>query len=106
LEVDEDTGRRTYILDEDVAYRSPRYQKWVRIPRGYRSDGASGPANDVASLAWWVHDQLCDSNTWADGSPVSRWQRSQVLSDILKAEGRGFRAVSWFWATFLFEGFS
>lgn len=105
LEVNKKTGKRTYTLDEPVAYRSRRYDKWVVIPRGYRSDGASGPATDVASLAWWLHDKLCDDKRWADGTPITRLQRSQVLADILRDEGRAIRAVTWFLATFLFESF-
>ena len=83
-----------YILDENIRYHSKRYNKWVFINKGYISDGATG-AMDIRSLSWWVHDKLCETYTWRDGTHCSRKQGSQVLSDILKAEGRWARA--WYW---------
>ena len=91
-----------YVLNSPIIYHSPRYGKTVTVPIGYPSDGASGPATDVVSKAWWVHDQLCTTWEWDDKTPVTAWQASSVLSDILKSEGRGIRARSWFLATWLF----
>lgn len=30
----------------------------ARIPRGFLSDGSSGPAADRCAAAWWLHDRL------------------------------------------------
>jgi hypothetical protein len=92
-----------YVLDAPLVYVSPRYRKTVTVPAGFRSDGASGPAVDVASLSWWVHDILCTSRQWDDGSPCPPWQRSTVLHDILNSEGRWFRARTWWAATLAWE---
>lgn len=91
--------RGHYILDAPIAYWSKRYKKWVKCPIGMRSDGASGPAEDIVSIGWWIHDQLCATECWDDGTPCTGLQRSTVLYDILRSEGRWFRARSWFLAT-------
>lgn len=88
-------------LLEDYVYYSDRYDKRVVLAAGMLSDGATG-AFDIHSTAWWVHDHICDTGAWADGTPVTAWQAATVLSDILKAEGRRFRSWYWLWATFLF----
>lgn len=90
-----------YLLFDEIRYLSPRYDKWVTVPAGYISDGASGPAEDIVSEAWWVHDVLCDRWTFDDGSLCTNRQASLVLHDILKSEGRWFRSRSWFLATWL-----
>ena len=92
-----------YRLPKTIVYYSKRYDKYVTVPEGYLSDGATG-AIDIWSEGWWVHDVLCDRGTWDDGTPVNNWQASQVLQDILKAEGRWARARYWFWATWAFGG--
>ncbi len=93
-----------YVLLAPLKYFSPRYKKWVSVPAGYESDGASGPAQDISSVSWWIHDMLCDRELWADGSPCTGLQRSTVLHDILLEEGRWFRARTWWAATLLHEG--
>ena len=92
-----------YELNEPINYHSKRYEKYVSADKGYASDGATG-ALDIRSLGWWVHDVLCDRGAWDDGEPVSNWQASTVLSDILREEGRHFRAAYWWPMTFLFGG--
>ena len=101
---DYDVARKKYILREDIRHYSKRYKKWVFLPEDMESDGASGPASDIVSLGWWVHDRLCDTGRWADGAACSAWQRSTVLYDILREEGRWFRARTWWAATLLHEG--
>lgn len=91
-----------YRLNQDIVYFSPQYQKQVTVKAGIY-DGATG-ATDLNSAAWYVHDQLCNTGQWDDGTKLSNWQCSQVLQDILKAEDRWFRARTWFWATWLFGG--
>lgn len=92
-----------YENEIQIDYYSLRYKKWVTVPKGYLSDGATG-AMDICSEGWWVHDVLCDRGTWDDGTPVTNWQASQVLQDILHSEGRWFRKRTWFWATWLLGG--
>lgn len=104
-----------YRLDEEIVYKSERYNKTATVPLGYISDGATGAA-DISSRAWWVHDILCDRGKWDDGTPLNNWQCSQVLQDILKEESpkagwakykpssRYWQSKRWFWATWLFGG--
>lgn len=109
---------KRYVMIDTMVYRSPRYGKEVVLEKGYRSDGASG-AVDIdgpvmcydleereyvdKSLSWWVHDKLCDTGVWADGTPCSNWQASMVLKDILKAEGHWLRDSWWMISTWLFR---
>jgi len=92
-----------YVRQTTFTYHSKRYDKDVTVPRGYKSDGATG-AKDIKSLSWWVHDKLCDSGVFDDGSDCNNLQASMILSDILKSEGRWIRARTWFVATWLFGG--
>jgi hypothetical protein len=98
-EGDED---RPYRLLTPIYYVS-RYGKKVSIPTGRRSDGATG-AWDIISEAWWVHDELCNTGKFDDGTPCTNLQASTILSDILKKEGRWFRARTWFITTLAFGG--
>jgi len=91
-----------YQLHEDFTYTSPRYGKSVTVRAGIY-DGATG-ATDINSAGWWVHDQLCNTGMWDDGTRLSNWECSQVLQDILKAEGRWARARYWFWFTWAIGG--
>jgi len=97
---DETIGR--YILDEPTSYHSPRYNKTVNIPAGYTSDGATG-AFDIISSGWWVHDWLCDGKGFEDGTQPTNWQASNILHDILKAEGYWARAEYWRLATYYYR---
>lgn len=104
-------GSKKWIRTKPLRYLSPRYGKWIIIDKGYESDGATG-AIDMASNAWWVHDKICETGTWHDGSPCSRWQASMVLHDVLVAEAycesdliKWFRAKYWFVATYYFGCF-
>lgn len=90
-----------YMILETVTYYSPRYNRRVTVTKSTVRDGASG-AFDIHSLSWWVHDELCDRGRWDDKTPVTNWQASCVLSDILHNEGRRFRARTWLFATFFF----
>lgn len=92
-----------YNCPYTINYYSERYGKSVTVTKGYPSDGATG-ALDIWSEGWWVHDVLCDRGTWDDGTPCTNWQASTILSDILKAEGRKYRAIYWKYMTFLFGG--
>ena len=96
-------GGFNYVLTEDIRYFSYRYKQFVIARRGEIFDGATG-AMDIDTHAWLFHDVLCRDGCWANGTPCNNWQASKVLSDILKEEGRWFRARSWFAATWLFGG--
>lgn len=95
--------RGKYAFPYRIVYYSERYGKRVTVPAGYPTDGATG-AIDIFSHAWPVHDVLCDRGAWDDGTAVTNWQASQVLSDILEQEGRRVRAFYWKWATFFLGG--
>ena len=89
-----------YVLHQEIKYLSPRYDKTSTVPSGYVSDGSTGGV-DVTSMAWWVHDILCDSERFDDGSKCTNLMASLVLHDILKAEGRWIRCKTWFLATWI-----
>ena len=94
-------GKGRYVALNTVTYYSLRYGKSVTVHAGYKSDGASGPAEDIISESWWFHDVLCDTYRWDDGSVCTRWQSSAVIYDILRDEGRWIRAIRWrFWTFF------
>jgi len=90
-----------YQLCHHLGYYSRRYHRDVEVLDGMLSDGATG-ARDVKSAAWWIHDKLCATGTWADGAPITNWQASMVLADILYADGFKVRAFTWFVTTYLF----
>ena len=92
-----------YALKTRIVYRSLRYGKTIICESGMESDGATG-ATDLPTLGWWVHDQLCNTGEFSDGSKCNNWQASRILGDILRDEGRWIRSKSWFWATYLFGG--
>lgn len=93
-----------FECEEDFTYYSPRYKKSVTVKRGFYSDGASGPARDIISNSWWVHDVLCRYGKWDDGTKVSNLEASMVLYDILWSESYKKTAVIWSVSTFLFGG--
>lgn len=93
-----------YRLLYGFTYYSERYDKHVTCEAGMLSDGATFAKDLKGSMGWWVHDKLCERCSWDDGTPVSNWQASRVLGDILKAEEYGVRTRTWTWATFLLGG--
>lgn len=92
-----------YRLNFHGRYFSKRYGKWVDLEEDFFSDGATG-AMDIFSFGWWVHDKLCNTGKWEDGSRLTNWQVSRVLADILWNEKRQFRAIYWLFATFFGGG--
>ena len=93
-----------YLLIREIVYWSARYKRYIKCESGMKSDGATGIPDLKGSTSWWVHDKLCNNACWDDGSPISNWQCSRVLGDILKLEGHGFRARTWLVGTFLGGG--
>jgi len=92
-----------YTRKSELIYYSKRYKKQITVHKGYESDGATG-AIDIYSEAWWVHDKLCDTGLFDDGTKCKNKQASTILSDILRSEGRWLRALCWWPATYLFGG--
>ncbi|MCP4987595.1 MAG: hypothetical protein GY928_16510 [Colwellia sp.] len=93
-----------YRVIKNKTYHSKRYNKTVSIKTtDLPYDGATG-AMDIDSFGWLFHDVLCRDGCFDDGSECSNWQASQVLSDILKEEGRWFRSKTWFVATWFLGG--
>lgn len=109
-----DVLKLPWKLDTEIRWFSKRYRKWVVVPRGRRSDGATG-APDIKSIGWIVHDEICIDGHFADGTPCNNWQASRCITDILKEEAwamnlgikralRAGRAYIWFWPTWAFGG--
>lgn len=92
-----------YEVIKAYRYYSLRYNRYLSIPLGFYSDGATG-AKDVDSDGWIVHDYICRYAKWDDSTPIDNWTASTVLADILWTDGHHFRSVSWWIATYLFGG--
>ena len=90
-----------YKVLSNIAYLSERYDKWIAINAGDKSDGATY-AKDINSFAWLFHDELKSSGRFADWSECTNWQASAVLGDILELSGRWFRRYTWTVSTWLF----
>ena len=97
----EDIIKDGYVLVTHIKYYSHRYNRWVEVEQGFPSDGATW-AIDIDSMGWWVHDKLCKTGKFADGSPCTNWQASVILNDILHNEKRYIRKWTWLVTTFLF----
>jgi len=98
-------GRIEYKVIKGKTYHSDRYNKDVSIKTTDKPyDGATG-AKDINSFGWLFHDVLKRNKKFADGSVCSNLRASKVLYDILKAEGRWFRARSWFLSTLIWGKF-
>jgi hypothetical protein len=93
--------RRTYLNPKEIKYWSKRYNKWVTVEENFPSDGSTG-GTDIWSISWWVHDKLCITHKWDDGTACTCRQASMVLADILWEEGRYIRSVAWGIATYVF----
>lgn len=102
--VDPDSNpEKPYLLLGDIHCVTRYDGKTVTVDIWTRSDGATG-AMDIISESWWVHDKVCETGLFDDGTKCTNVQASTILSDILKAEGRWFRARYWFAFTLAFGG--
>ncbi len=99
LNPDKYNGMKFCLMKASSMY-SKRYSKWVYLPLGFKSDGATFARDLTGSWSWLFHDILCETAHFTDGTPCTAWQASMILKDILCAEGRKFRRYSWKWATF------
>lgn len=93
-----------YKVFKNKMYYSRRYNKDVEITVSDKPYDGATFATDINSFGWLFHDVLCRDGKFKDGTPCNNLQASTVLSDILKSEGRWFRARSWFLGTWLFGG--
>ena len=97
-----------FMLLRDQAYWSKRYKKFIKAAAGFKYNGADWVTDleedGEMSRGPLFHDVLIVKAVWEDGSPVSNWQASKVLKDILSAEGHRLRKRTWFVMTFLFGG--
>lgn len=93
-----------YEVLTPYVYYSARYNRSVTVDAKMYSDGATMARDLENTDAWLVHDNLCRYGIWDDGSRISNWQASVVLSDILRRDGYTLEAVTWLVATFLFGG--
>jgi len=96
-------GKPKYNCPKEIRYWSKRYKKLIVVSKDYPSDGATF-AVDIYSDSWWVHDKLCDTGVFEDGTPCTNLQASKICRDILYSEGRWARGTYWLWATFLLGG--
>lgn len=94
-----------YVLDSRIEYMCERYQKLVVVECGVRSNGADYAIDLVDSEAWWIHDELCKTGKFSDGSKCSNWQASVIIHDVLKRDGHWIRAKYWGSLTFIFRVF-
>ena len=90
-----------YKVLHNIAYHSMRYNKWIVIEAGDKSDGATY-AKDISTFGWLFHDELKSSLCFFDGSDCTNWQASMILGDLLSLSGRWFRRYTWAASTFLF----
>lgn len=123
---DDPDGMR-YQLAKEFKYYSRLFNRTITIPKGRKSDGATG-ARDLGAIetgwrgwwskaigklmhspegnrtaAWFVHDELCITGCWDDGTKISNFVCSTVLSVILYSDGYKRESISWWFATF-FKG--
>jgi hypothetical protein len=103
IDPDENDGMKFMLLRYQWSY-SERYKHWILAGAGFKWDGATGAVDLEGSMSHLIHDVLCNNACWNDGTPISNWQASQVLKDILREEGYRFRQYTWRWATFLLGG--
>lgn len=125
--VDDPDGMK-YQLLEEYFYKSGMFNRSITIPEGRKSDGATG-ARDLGvamtglkgiwyrilarvfqttstkkTAAWFVHDELCLTGKWDDGTRISNFICSTVLSVILHNDGYNREAIWWWFATFFAGG--
>jgi len=92
-----------YSNPKEFTYYSKRYNKYVTVPQGFWSDGATFATDLKGSKSYWVHDILLIKKEFDDGTSCNFMQASYILHDILKEEGRWFRCYSWFLATLVYQ---
>jgi hypothetical protein len=116
-----------YILLEDYVYYSKRYNRYITLKKGMWSDGATGfvdlgaagflskvfawfrnrihhMSGNIKSPWFFVHDQICNTGLWDDGTKVDNWTASTVAGDLLWKAGYRWWSVAVWHATYLLGG--
>jgi hypothetical protein len=96
--------KNKYILPYDIHYYSKRYNKFVYVPKGFVSDGATG-AIDIYTEAFFIHDWLLETKKFNDDTNCSWFQANLIMYDVLQEEGRYIRSYVWFFATTIYQYF-
>ena len=105
-----------YTLLENVFWRDPKTGKYIVARKGESYDGATGAIDilgDVkaeragqvvnVSKSWVLHDVVCRTGRWSDGSKISEYDKARILGVALRQEGRWIRGIFWPIATFLYR---
>ena len=102
-----------YTNPKEIHYYSKRYRKYITVPKGYKSDGATGVL-DVCPKSWYVHDWMCGNylgegpkpigGQFDDGTKINNWQCSHIFADILREEGYIILPYTRFWGTWFLGG--
>jgi hypothetical protein len=100
VDPDKHDGMKYKFTQAQTMY-SRRYRKFIFLPKGFGSDGATGAKDLHGSWSWPFHDVITNSGKFNDGTPCTAWQASMILRDILHAEGHFARKYIWKWATLL-----
>ena len=116
-----------YRFNGKLIYYSERYSKSITLEEDMWSDGATGfidlgadkfmsrsvmwirnnlhhMAGYVKSAWFFVHDKICNTGLWDDGTKIDNWTASTVAYDILYADGYKILAVLVWLGTYLFGG--
>ena len=99
-------GKVLYKVIKTKSYYSVRYLKYITISTNDGLYDGATCAFDIDSFGWLYHDVLKRDKRFRDGTVCTNHQASMVLYDLLKSEGRWFRARSWYlstlaWGTFV-----
>ncbi len=92
-----------YWSPERIVYHCGRYDKQVVVELGRPSDGATR-TSDLDRRAWLLHDKVCYTGKWEDGTRLTNWKASMLIYDVLMDEGYWFFARRWFLATLIGGG--
>lgn len=73
------------------AYTYSKGDKYIHVPVGFLSDGATGVPDLGAS--WLYHDYLYDNHKFTSGQKCTRVEADKILSEIARHEG--WRYLPW-----------
>jgi len=79
-------SRKKKYTSKGFTYYSERYGKSITVPKGFKTDGATG-VPDLAQEAWEVHDFIFSGGGFDDGTYPTNWQASNIYCDILTEKG-------------------
>ena len=70
----------------------------------YLSQWVVNKVLNKVTAGWFIHDDFCVRPYWDDGTPISNFLASTILSCILYTDGYKIESILWWWGTFLFGG--